>query len=182
MFLDRDGVINRAFVRGGKPYPPSNLAELEILPGVADSLRLLRAVGLLTVVVTNQPDVATGVQKRAVVEAMHRRLETELAIDAVMVCYHEDADDCACRKPKPGMLTEASAQYGIDLGRSYVIGDRWRDVEAGHAAGCRPPYFIDYGYVERRPAPPYFAVKSVSEAAGLILADLSPIVQSQAGT
>lgn len=182
VFLDRDGVINRAFVRGGKPYPPSNLAELEILPGVAEALRSLRAAGLLNVVVTNQPDVATGIQRRAVVESMHLRLQAELAIDAVKVCYHVDADNCACRKPKPGMLIDASAEFGIDLTRSYVIGDRWRDVEAGQAAGCRPPFFIDYGYVERRPAPPYFAVKSVSEAAGLILAGFPPIVQSQAVT
>lgn len=182
LFLDRDGIVNRASVRGGKPYPPDNIDEFEILPGVAGALRRLRAAGLLNVVVTNQPDVATGMQRRDVVESMHRRLEEELAIDAVMVCYHVDVDNCACRKPKPGMLIEASEKFGIDLARSYVIGDRWRDVEAGHAAGCRPPFFVDYGYAERRPPPPYIAVKSVSEAAGLIMADFSPIVQLQAGT
>lgn len=174
VFLDRDGVINRAVIRDGKPYPPNSAAELEILTGVAESLRHLRAAGLLNIVVTNQPDVATGIQQRTVVEAMHSRLRRELAIDAIKVCYHVDVDNCACRKPKPGMLIDASADYGIDLTESYVIGDRWRDVEAGHAAGCRPPFFIDYGYLERRPVKPYHAVKSLFEAVTLILTDISP--------
>jgi D-glycero-D-manno-heptose 1,7-bisphosphate phosphatase len=172
VFLDRDGVINRPVIRGGKPYPPDCAAELEILPGVADSLRRLRAAGFLNIVVTNQPDVATGVQRRAVIEAMHLRLQQELAVDAIMVCYHADADNCACRKPKPGMLIAASADHGIDLTESYVIGDRWRDVEAAQAAGCRTAFFIDYGYLERRPVKPYFAVTSLFEAVAMILGNI----------
>jgi len=175
-------VINRAIVRGGKPYPPGSPDELEVLPGVAESLQLFRAAGLLNIVVTNQPDVATGVQERDVVESMHCRLQRELAVDAIMVCFHVDADRCTCRKPKPGMLLGASSEYGIDLARSYMIGDRWRDVEAGQAAGCRPPFFIDYGYAERRPANTFVAVKSVSEAAALILADILSTDQLQATT
>jgi D-glycero-D-manno-heptose 1,7-bisphosphate phosphatase len=168
VFLDRDGVLNRAYVRDGKSYPPGTLEQLEVLPGVAEALRKLRAAGFLNVVVTNQPDVATGRQRIEVVEAMHARLLQELPIDAVKVCYHSDADGCACRKPKPGMLLEAAAEFGIRLSDSCMVGDRWRDVAAAQAAGCKA-YFVDYGYSEKRPDKPYVAVKSLSEAAGLIL-------------
>ena len=169
VFLDRDGVLNRSIVRQGKPYPPDTLAELHILPGVAEALSQLRAAGFLNVVVTNQPDVATGKQRREVVELLNRHLAAVLAIDAVKVCYHVDGDACMCRKPKPGMLLEAAAELGIDLGKSFMVGDRWRDVAAGQAAGCAQSYFLDYGYAEKRPDKPYLAVKSLPEAAGLIL-------------
>ncbi len=168
VFLDRDGVINRAVVRDGKPYPPDSVEQLEILPGVADALLRLRAAGFLNIVVTNQPDVATGKQRREVVEAMHDRLGTALAIDGIEVCYHVDADACACRKPKAGMLLKAAADHGIDLARSSLVGDRWRDVGAAHAAGCHA-YFIDCGYREKQPEKPYVAVESLPAAADLIL-------------
>lgn len=168
VFLDRDGVLNRAVVREGKPYPPEALGELEILSGVPDALEQLRAGGFLNIVVTNQPDVATGKQRPDTVEEMNAHLMRRLAIDAVKVCYHVEADRCACRKPKPGMLREAAAEFAIDLGRSFLVGDRWRDIAAGQAAGCRA-YFIDYAYAEKRPDRPYVAVSSLPEAAGLIL-------------
>jgi D-glycero-D-manno-heptose 1,7-bisphosphate phosphatase len=169
VFLDRDGVINRAVVRDGKPYPPDALAALQILPGVPEALQQLREAGFLNVVVTNQPDVATGKQKREVVEQMHRHLAARLAFDAVKVCYHTDADACACRKPRPGMLLEAAGELDIKLTDSFMVGDRWRDVAAGQAGGCRQCYFIDGGYAERGPDQPYVAVKSLPEAVELIL-------------
>lgn len=168
VFLDRDGVINRAIVRDGKPYPPDCLAALEVLPGVAQALSRLREAGFLNVIATNQPDVATGKQRLEVVEAMHRRLAETLCIDAVQVCYHVDADACLCRKPRPGMLLEAAEELGIDLGQSFMVGDRWRDIAAGQAAGCQT-FFIDYGYAEKRPEPPYVSVESLLAAAELIL-------------
>ncbi len=168
VFLDRDGVINRAVVRGGKPYPPDSLEELEILPGVAEALARLRAAGFVNVIVTNQPDVATGRQRREVVEAMHEFLLSHLPVDAVKVCYHVDADNCACRKPRPGMLLDAASELGIDLASSFMVGDRWRDVTAGQAAGCKC-FFLDCGYEEKQPENPYVAVKSLVEAGDLIL-------------
>ena len=168
VFLDRDGVINQAVVRDGKPYPPASLEELEILPGVADALARLRTAGFVNVIVTNQPDVATGKQRREVVEAMHALLSSKLALDAVKVCYHVDGDGCACRKPRPGMLLEAAGELGIDLAASFMVGDRWRDVAAGQAAGCKC-FFLDRGYREKLPEKPHVAVKSLAEAAGLIL-------------
>lgn len=168
VFLDRDGVINRAVVRDGKPYPPDSLSELEILPGVPETLARLRAAGFVNVIVTNQPDVAVRKQRREVVEAMHEFLLSFLPIDVVKVCYHADADNCACRKPKPGMLLEAAGELGIDLASSHMVGDRWRDIGAGQTAGCKC-YFLDCAYAERRPEKPYFAVKSLIEAGDLIL-------------
>lgn len=169
VFLDRDGVINRAIVREGKPYPPASLDALEILPGVAESLKKLRAAGFLNIVVTNQPDVATGKQRRELVDAINARLLEELTLDAIKVCYHADADGCACRKPKPGMLMEAAREMDVNLEASYVVGDRWRDVEAGRAAGCRVLLFVDYGYAEKQPEKPYVSVKSLPEAVAFIL-------------
>jgi D-glycero-D-manno-heptose 1,7-bisphosphate phosphatase len=169
VFLDRDGVINRAIVRDGKAYAPASLAQFEILPGVPDALERLRAAGFLNVVFTNQPDVGSGNIARDVVEAMHAWLLKNLPIDAVKVCYHVDADRCECRKPMPGMILRASPELGIDVSASFVVGDRWRDIEAGQRAGCRTAFFIDYAYTEERPKKPYVAVNSLAEAVVLIL-------------
>ncbi len=167
VFLDRDGVVNRAVVRNGKPYPPDTLEQFELLPGAADAMRQLRAAGWLVIVATNQPDVATGKQLREVVEAMHRRLFDERLVDDIKVCFHIDADGCACRKPLPGMLLDAAREWGVELSASWLVGDRWRDIEAGQAAGCRT-VFIDYGYAEKRPRPDAVVV-SLAAAAQLIL-------------
>jgi D-glycero-D-manno-heptose 1,7-bisphosphate phosphatase len=137
VFLDRDGVLNRAFVRGGVTHPPRDLGELEILPGVEAAARRLADLGLLLIVVTNQPDVARGVQTRETVEAIHDALRARLPIDDVAACYHDTPDGCPCRKPRPGMLRAAAARHGIDLTSSFMVGDRWSDVAAGRAAGCR---------------------------------------------
>jgi len=168
VFLDRDGVINASVVRNGKPYPPASLEEMKILPGVVEAIQSLRQAGFAVVVVTNQPDVATGFQRKEMVEAMHRNICNELLIDDVRVCYHIDADNCACRKPKPGMLLEAAHDLTIDLTCSFMVGDRWRDIEAGKAAGCYT-FFIDYGYEEMKPELPDVVVASLEEASKVIL-------------
>lgn len=168
VFLDRDGVINRNAVRDDRPVAPTTLDAFEFLPGVEDAVAALRVAGFRIVVATNQPDVGKGVVDKTVVEAMHDRLRSRLAVDAIKVCYHVDDDGCDCRKPKPGMLLEAAREWRLDLGRSYMVGDRWRDVEAGRNAGCRT-IFIDHHYAERRPAAPDFTVASLAEAASLIL-------------
>jgi D-glycero-D-manno-heptose 1,7-bisphosphate phosphatase len=137
VFLDRDGVINESFVGADSvPRPPSELAEFALVHGAAEACRRLGALGFLRIVVTNQPDVARGTQRREVVEAIHRRLRDLVSVDDVRICYHDDIDLCDCRKPKPGLLQSAALDWGIDLAASYMIGDRWRDVEAGQRAGC----------------------------------------------
>lgn len=168
VFLDRDGVLNASLVSRGKPYAPRTLAEFELLPGVPEALARLRAAGFLNVVVTNQPDVATGKAEREDVEAIHAHLLKNLPIDAVKACFHTDGDGCECRKPKPGMLLEAARELGIDLAASFMVGDRWRDVAAAHAAGCKA-LFIDYKYKEAQPDQPFVEVKSLPEAAAYIV-------------
>lgn len=136
VFLDRDGVLNRTEVRDGAPRPPATVGELELLPGVPEALRLLAAQGLRLVVVTNQPDVARGAARPEDVEAIHAHLLSTLPLDAVFACFHDDGDGCLCRKPRPGLLQAAARAHAIELDRSFMVGDRWRDVEAGRAAGC----------------------------------------------
>lgn len=136
VFLDRDGVINRTELRDGALRPPRSVAELELLPGVEEALALLAGEGLLLVVVTNQPDVARGAARKDDVEAIHAHLMERLPLAAVFACYHDDGDGCACRKPRPGLLRAAASEHGIDLRQSFLVGDRWRDIEAGRAAGC----------------------------------------------
>lgn len=172
VFLDRDGVVNRPVVRHGKPYPPASLAELEILPGVESALTRLREAGFHLIVATNQPDVARGRQRREVVEAMHAALLEQLPLDEVRVCYHDDADGCHCRKPEPGMLLAAAREQSIDLAASFMIGDRWRDIECGRQAGCTT-LLIDYHYDETLPTPPDMRVRSLAEAADWILGKLA---------
>lgn len=168
VFLDRDGVINRAVVREGKPYPPANLEEVEILPGVLEALNSLNKEGLLLIVVTNQPDVARGTTALSDVEAINNHLQQCLCIDEFRVCYHDSDDGCDCRKPLPGLLTAAAIALDIDLNKSYMVGDRWRDIEAGNQAGCKT-FFIDYGYAEKQPNSMNFLVSSLLEASEIIL-------------
>lgn len=168
VFLDRDGVINRAVVRNGKPYPPASLKDFVYLPCVEACISQLRKAGYLVIIVTNQPDVATGIQTKEVVDAMHKKLRNDELCDDIKVCFHVDEDACDCRKPKPGMLHEAALEWGIDLKGSFMVGDRWRDVSAGKAAGCFT-YFIDYQYAERMNERPDFVVASLKDACSHIL-------------
>ncbi len=168
VFLDRDGVINRALVRDGKPYPPANLAAMEILPGVAEAMQALHAAGWLLIVVTNQPDVARGTTPRTSVEAINQHLQQSLPIDEFRTCYHDSGDGCDCRKPLAGSLLAAARVHNIDLSASYMVGDRWRDTEAGERAHCKT-IFIDYGYAEKQPQTVNHRVQSLAEAADIIL-------------
>jgi D-glycero-D-manno-heptose 1,7-bisphosphate phosphatase len=169
VFLDRDGVINRAVMRNGRPFPPASVDDLEVLEGVVDALSRLKRAGYALVVVTNQPDVARGNQSRETVAAIHARLGAMLPIDEFRVCFHDDGDQCACRKPKPGLLTQSPA-YRLDM--SVMIGDRWRDIEAGRRAGVRAAVLVDYGYDEPAGLEPDIRVRSLREAADWILATI----------
>jgi D-sedoheptulose 7-phosphate isomerase len=169
VFLDRDGVINRAFVRDGKPFPPPTPQELEILPGVPEALRELKANGFKLLLVTNQPDVGRGKLSVQTLDAMHEDLRAHLPLDDILVCCHTDRDKCDCRKPMPGMIIEAARKHNIDLAASFMVGDRWRDVDAGYNAGCKT-ILIDYGYSERPPDhEPDLRVGSLREAADWII-------------
>jgi D-glycero-D-manno-heptose 1,7-bisphosphate phosphatase len=166
-FLDRDGVLNKPVVRNGKPYPPQSVEDFEIYPEAFGAVRNLHDMGLLVCVVTNQPDVARGTQTRAEIDAMHQHLRETLSIEHFYVCWDDDADQCDCRKPKPGLLTRAARDLGISLADSYMIGDRWRDVDCGYAAGCRT-IFIDRGYSESLRKEPNFRARDLGEAVDII--------------
>jgi D-glycero-D-manno-heptose 1,7-bisphosphate phosphatase len=169
VFLDRDGVVNEVQVRNGRPYPPGDLASLRIPPGTVDALRRLKEQDYLLIVVTNQPDVARGKTSRNEVEEINEYLRGQLPLDDILTCYHDDADNCDCRKPKPGLLVEAAQRYGIDFRRSYMIGDRWRDIDAGATVGCRT-ILIDLGYQEREPrSAPDYRARSLPDAVDWIL-------------
>jgi len=170
VFLDRDGVINRAIVRDGMPFPPSSLDELEILPGVPEALQKLHDGNYLLIVVTNQPDVARGTANKEDVEKMNDHLFSTLPLDDIKTCYHDSGDSCLCRKPLPGSLIEAAKEHHIDLSKSFMVGDRWRDIEAGQTAGCKT-FFINYRYAEKQPEMPDFIVSSLLEAQRIIIGE-----------
>ena len=168
VFFDRDGVLIQAILRDGKPYSPAGIDDVVLNADAPVCLNSLRTKGFLLICVTNQPDVARGIIQRNTVEAVNDRLIEWLPLNAVFTCYHDDRDDCDCRKPKPGLLLRAAHQFNIDLSASFIIGDRWRDIEAGLAAGCRT-IFLDYSYQERPPERSDARVKSLAEGTAWIL-------------
>jgi D-glycero-D-manno-heptose 1,7-bisphosphate phosphatase len=168
VFLDRDGVLNHTTVRDGVPYPPASEQEVELLDGVPEALALLVQHHLLLIVITNQPDVARGSQTRAMVERINQRLREQLPLDAIFTCYHDTIDGCDCRKPRPGLLIQAKDAYAIDLGQSFIVGDRWSDVAAGQAAGCHA-FLLDVPYNQRQRCTPDYVVASLLEAARRIV-------------
>lgn len=169
VFLDRDGVLNSAIIREGKPYPPATVEEFALLPGVREGCKSLKAAGFLLIVATNQPDVGRGHTSQSLVEAMHTQLQALLPeLDAIYVCYDSGDQPSSRRKPEPGMLIEAAGELTIELKKSWMIGDRWRDVDCGAAAGCRT-ILIDYGYAEQLRAKPDFVTDTFQRAAAYIL-------------
>jgi len=167
VFLDRDGVLNEVELRDGIPHPPAGAEQLRLLPGVVEACNRLRDLGFALIVVTNQPDIARGKQTRDEVDLMHDVLRRQLPLDEIVVCTHDDVDDCRCRKPRPGMILDAAARLDVDLAESVCVGDRWRDVEAGKRAGVMA-IFVDRGYGERRPAEPDAVVASLPDAVKVI--------------
>lgn len=174
VFLDRDGVINRVVVRKGMPYPPSHVEEFELYDDVPAGCARLKAANFLLVVITNQPDVGRGTQSREAVEAMNLKMQSALPLlDRIEICYHAGeryGEPCDCRKPRPGLILRAVAELNIDPKRSYVIGDRWRDVDCARAAGCRA-ILIQRGYNESLREASDFTVANFDEAVTAVLRD-----------
>ena len=172
VFLDRDGVLCAARVVDGIPRPPRSANDVVLLPGVRRACADLAAAGFKLIVVTNQPDIARGVVSSETVSAINEALVRRLGVHDVYVCPHDDADGCSCRKPAPGMLLDAASRLGLDLPRSFLVGDRWRDIEAGIAAGCQTIH-VDQGYSERPPVGADVVVASLAEGARWILTERS---------
>jgi D-glycero-D-manno-heptose 1,7-bisphosphate phosphatase len=167
IFLDRDGVINRVIIRGNKVSSPWKLEEFEFLPGTKEVLKKLKEAGFLNIVVTNQPDVKRGNLKVEELEKMNQILKENLPIEEIKICPHDDSDNCSCRKPKPGLLIEAAKEYGIDLKNSFLIGDGWKDVEAGKAAGCKV-ILLKTDYNQEAQKKSDFVVENLEEAYKII--------------
>jgi len=134
VFFDRDGVLNDVRLDNGFPRGPESVADLRVVEGAREALVGLRDAGFVLVVVTNQPDVPRGATTREAVEEINEELAARLPIHAVYVCYHDTGDGCLCRKPRPGMLRQAARDLGLDLERSWLVGDRWVDIAAARAA------------------------------------------------
>jgi D-glycero-D-manno-heptose 1,7-bisphosphate phosphatase len=137
VFFDRDGVLNHVVWRGVVAASPRSPDELAIVNEAPSAAAAARAAGFLTFAVTNQPDIARGLLKPADLAAMHAQLGSEVGLDEILACTHDNADACACRKPKPGLLLDLALRHGVDLSRSWMIGDQDRDITCGRAAGCR---------------------------------------------
>ena len=171
VFLDRDGVLNRAILIDGVPKPPTHVSDVEILPGVIEAIQILKKHKFVPVVVTNQPDVTRGVVTKSQVDAINAYIGTLTEIKHFYTCFHDDSDLCDCRKPAPGLIFRAAWELELSVQESYMVGDRWRDVSAGQAAGCQT-FFIDYLYSEEKPKMPYRKVSSLLEVANLMVGEL----------
>lgn len=168
IFFDRDGVINKPVIRDNKPFPPQSLSEFEFTEGIENLLSKMKVFGYLLFIITNQPDVARGTQIKEVVEEIHNHIMKNLDIDKIYVCYHDNKDNCNCRKPKNGMILQAQKEFDIDLNESWVIGDRSSDIQCGIDSGCKTIFF-EYGYNERLICTPNYIVKRLSQIKEIIL-------------
>ncbi len=160
IFLDRDGVVNYSIIRDKKPYPPISLGELKIFPEIKRVIDFFKLKKFKIFVITNQPDVARGKISIDEVEKINASILSQLSIDEIFTCYHDNQDKCECRKPKPGAFMTLSQKYNIDLSKSIMVGDRAKDIEAAKNANC-PSVFIDYGYNEPKPIDQHYTVDSV---------------------
>lgn len=168
VFLDRDGVINQVKLQENRPHPPQNLEEFEYLEESKEAVLALINKNFVVVVVTNQPDITRKTLTESLLADFHAKIGKDTNIKHFYVCPHDDADECNCRKPKPGLILKAAQDLEIDLANSFLVGDRWKDISAGQRAGCTN-FFINNNYSERQPEMPYIAVSSLKEATSIIL-------------
>ena len=167
VFLDRDGVLNKAKIILNKPYPPSKMDEMEISIGVHKGIKLLKKAGFKLIVITNQPDVARGTADIDVINSLNNYILSELEVDEIKCCFHDDSENCNCRKPKPGMILDAVNQWNIDLSTSYLVGDRWRDIETAKNTNLTT-ILIDNHYDEKK-VKADFECNNFEEAVSFIL-------------
>jgi D-glycero-D-manno-heptose 1,7-bisphosphate phosphatase len=136
VFIERDGILNE--VRPGPKHQivPLTLEEFKVRQEVVEPLRRLKQVGFVLIVTSNQPGLSRGYQSRRELDRMHDIVRRIFPVDDIMVCPHDEADHCPCRKPRPGLLIEAAFKWHLNLDHSFVISDKWQDAEAARTAGC----------------------------------------------
>jgi len=171
IFLDRDGVINEPVIVDNKPYPPKSVKDLVISESSKKAIKLLQKNYYEIIVVTNQPDVARGKTTKESVKKINQRISEICKINHFRVCFHDDVDKCSCRKPKPGLLIEASKEFNFNLDATFMIGDRKKDIIAGQLAGCRT-IFIDRRYNEEKPVKCDKVVNNLFQAAMFVIDSL----------
>jgi D-glycero-D-manno-heptose 1,7-bisphosphate phosphatase len=173
VFLDRDGVINNTLFKMGKMRAPYSLDEFSFIGGVPEAVKLLKQKGFVLIVVTNQPDVARGWVSRDQVDVVNGFIMQELELDDLFACFHTEKDDCQCRKPRPGMILSAERKWNVDLAKSFMVGDRMSDVEAGLSAGCKT-ILVGEGEVDIGVRAPHHHCRDLLEAAtGIINQEVS---------
>ena len=172
VFLDRDGVLNRSILVNGVPKPPTAVREIEILEGVTEAIQILKNNEFIPVVITNQPDIARGLILEAQVNEINRHIGNLTGIINFYVCGHDDSDLCNCRKPQPGMIKKACSELNLDIEKSFLVGDRWKDISAGQEMNLKS-YFIDYSYKETLPKLPFTRVSSLLEAVAIELGEFN---------
>ena len=168
VFLDRDGVINRAIIIGGKPYSPMRFQDFQLIETAESCVNRLKSAGYFVAIVTNQPEVSRGNMRLDELDKIHNFLTETLSIDEIKVCPHDDVDQCTCRKPKPGMLLSASMDHELNLASSFMVGDRWKDIAAGNAAGCKT-IWLNNEYLERQPENMHYSANCLEDAVDIIL-------------
>lgn len=149
-FFDRDGILNKAIVKNGKPYSPKFPYQLKKNYEILDLIQYLKKQNFILIVITNQPELRRGGLSKYSSIFMNFLTQKYFLIDEIFVCGHDKKDKCKCRKPKNGMLRSAAKKWNIDLKKSFLIGDRWKDIEAGNSVECKTIY-IDYNYNEKKP-------------------------------
>ena len=149
-FFDRDGILNKSIIKNHKPYSPRFPKELILNRELLSFIKKLKNKGFLIFVVSNQPDIKKGKLSKYSLKIINSIIKKYFLIDEIYICSHEKNDNCKCRKPKPGMLIEASKKWNVDLKKSFLIGDRWKDITAGTIMNCTT-IFIDYNYRESKP-------------------------------
>ncbi|MBP7462560.1 MAG: HAD-IIIA family hydrolase [Candidatus Delongbacteria bacterium] len=140
VFFDRDGVINEVVQRDGHFYSPRQLKDFKVRPDFIRLYRILEPMKLKMLVVSNQPDLARGLMSAECLEEMNQVLLSQFHFLDIRYCTHDDRDQCSCRKPKPGMLLELMARYHLRTEEAMIIGDGWKDMEAGRQAGIKTVY------------------------------------------
>jgi len=167
IFLDRDGTLNKAYIENGLPISPSSLNKFKIIKGVKKSINKLKKLNFLCILITNQPDVFRGKISKKTVVKMNSYIKKKIKLDDMFVCYHDNEHNCNCRKPKPGLLVKASKKWKIDLNKSFMIGDRWKDILAGKKVGCKT-IFINNNYKNDKKVKADFTFKSLLKAVNKI--------------
>ncbi|HTA29513.1 MAG TPA: HAD-IIIA family hydrolase [Candidatus Cybelea sp.] len=136
IFIERDGILNLPRVDGQHQITPKTLAELKLNEQAYPVMKQLKAAGFLLIATTNQPGLTDGTVSRLELYRMHDLLQHAFQLDDVLVCPHQESDGCSCRKPEPGLLTEAAFKWRVKLEHSFVVSDKWQDARAARAAGC----------------------------------------------